>query len=49
MDKLAKILTGPASIDKIVVEGHTCSMGDESYNKILSEERAENIAKVLKA
>lgn len=49
MDKLAKILTGPASIDKIVVEGHTCSMGDEAYNKFLSEERAENIAKVLKA
>ena len=48
MDKLSKILSGPSNIDKIVVEGHTCSMGDEAYNKDLSERRASNIAQVLK-
>ena len=46
--KLRKILNGPQSIDKIIVEGHTCSMGKEGYNKDLSKRRAGNISTYLK-
>ena len=33
----------------IVIEGHTDSMGDEKYNKVLSQKRAESIRKYLVA
>ena len=33
----------------MIVTGHTCSLGTEEHNHILSRERAEQVATVLRA
>ncbi|MEA1920808.1 MAG: OmpA family protein [Campylobacterota bacterium] len=33
---------------KVVIEGHTCNLGGELYNKELSKNRAQTVSKVLK-
>ncbi|NOR73774.1 MAG: OmpA family protein, partial [Draconibacterium sp.] len=46
LDKLASKLSASKEYD-IVVGGHTCSVGSESYNKELSEKRAQAVVKYL--
>ncbi len=47
LDDMAKRLTNSPNIKKIIVEGHTCTMGSDEYNADLSQKRAETIKKWL--
>jgi outer membrane protein OmpA-like peptidoglycan-associated protein len=46
LDKLASDLNASKEYD-IVVGGHTCNIGSDSYNMKLSEERAQSVVKYL--
>lgn len=46
IEEIAKMLNTDSSL-KIRIEGHTDSQGNDSYNKKLSEERAEEVVKIL--
>ncbi|WP_167613675.1 OmpA family protein [Maribellus sediminis] len=46
LDKLAEQLTAAKEFD-IVIGGHTCNIGTESYNMGLSERRAQAVVKYL--
>jgi len=46
LDKLADQLNGSKEYD-IVIGGHTCNVGEENYNKGLSEKRAQAVVKYL--
>jgi len=44
LDKLGRVLTTPQySAYRVQIEGHTDSIGSDSYNRRLSERRAENV------
>ena len=43
IDKVAKYVSDKQSAAKIVIEGHTCFMGTDSYNEDLSYRRAKTI------
>jgi OOP family OmpA-OmpF porin len=45
-DVLSKLL-GCASIEAVVIEGHTDRLGSQQYNQKLSEKRADNVKKYL--
>jgi OOP family OmpA-OmpF porin len=48
LDKLGNVLTAPEySANRVQVEGHTDSIGSESYNLRLSERRAESVKQYL--
>jgi outer membrane protein OmpA-like peptidoglycan-associated protein len=48
LDKLGKVLTAPQySTYRVQVEGHTDSIGSDSYNRRLSEKRAESVKRYL--
>lgn len=43
LEEIAKKIS-KSGIARVVVEGHTDNTGDESYNRVLSEKRAKNVA-----
>lgn len=43
LDDIGRKLVNNPNIKKIIVEGHTCTMGSEQYNTTLSQKRAETI------
>ncbi|MCB1206571.1 MAG: OmpA family protein [Verrucomicrobiae bacterium] len=46
--ELARALEDPRLRNKkIEVQGHTCDLGDEDYNRKLSQKRAEEVVRVL--
>ena len=48
LDKLGKVLTAPQySAYRVQVEGHTDNIGSDSYNRRLSEKRAESVKRYL--
>ncbi|MDD3609634.1 MAG: OmpA family protein [Halothiobacillaceae bacterium] len=47
LDELIAELKGMKSVDKILVVGHTDSIGTEAYNQKLSERRAATVKKYL--
>jgi OmpA-OmpF porin, OOP family len=48
LDKLGKVLTAPEySIYRVQIEGHTDSLGSDSYNQRLSERRAQSVKRYL--
>jgi outer membrane protein OmpA-like peptidoglycan-associated protein len=48
LDKLGRVLTTPQySAYRVQIEGHTDSIGSDSYNQRLSERRAESIKRYL--
>ena len=48
LDKLGRVLTGPQySAYRVMIEGHTDSIGSDSYNRRLSERRAESVKRYL--
>jgi len=47
LKSLVEILKGPRGLNKLVIEGHTCSIGADTYNKKLSQRRADAIKKWL--
>ena len=48
LDKLGRVLTGPQySAYRVMIEGHTDSIGADSYNRRLSEKRAESVKRYL--
>jgi outer membrane protein OmpA-like peptidoglycan-associated protein len=48
LDKLGKVLTAPQySTYRVQVEGHTDSIGSDSYNQRLSQKRAESVKRYL--
>jgi outer membrane protein OmpA-like peptidoglycan-associated protein len=48
LEKLGKVLTAPQySAYRVQVEGHTDSIGSDSYNRRLSERRAESVKRYL--
>ena len=48
IDKLGKVLTAPQySLYRVQVEGHTDSIGSDSYNQRLSERRADSVKRYL--
>jgi outer membrane protein OmpA-like peptidoglycan-associated protein len=48
MDKLGKVLTDPQySAYRVEIEGHTDSIGSDSYNQRLSQRRAESVKHYL--
>lgn len=47
LDKLAQLI-GPEGAAKIAIEGHTDSKGDDTYNRRLSERRAQAVRDYLK-
>lgn len=40
---LAKLVTGPKGLEKLIIEGHTCAIGSDKYNFELSLRRAQSI------
>jgi len=48
LDKLGKVLTAPQySTYRVQVEGHTDNVGSDSYNRRLSEKRAQSVKRYL--
>jgi outer membrane protein OmpA-like peptidoglycan-associated protein len=48
LDKLGKVLTAPQySAYRVQIEGHTDSLGSDSYNQRLSEKRAQSVKRYL--
>jgi outer membrane protein OmpA-like peptidoglycan-associated protein len=48
IDKLGKVLTAPQySLYHVQIEGHTDSVGSETYNQALSQRRAESVKRYL--
>lgn len=47
LKSLVDILNGPRGLNKLVIEGHTCAIGADAYNKKLSQRRADAIKKWL--
>jgi outer membrane protein OmpA-like peptidoglycan-associated protein len=48
LDKLGRVLTTPQySAYRVEIEGHTDSIGSDSYNRRLSERRAESVKRYL--
>lgn len=47
MGNLAKLLNSGSPIQKIIIEGHTCNMGESEYNRRLSYQRANVIKETL--
>ena len=47
LTKLIELVRGPYPLKKLVIEGHTCSIGGTSYNAKLSRERAESVRRFL--
>jgi outer membrane protein OmpA-like peptidoglycan-associated protein len=48
LDKLGRVLTVPQhSAYRVMIEGHTDSIGSDSYNRRLSERRAESVKRYL--
>ena len=48
LDKLGRVLTTPPySAYRVQIEGHTDSIGSDSYNQRLSERRAESVRRYL--
>ncbi len=45
--KVAQAINGPHGLEKLVIEGHTCSLGSTSYNLKLSERRARAVMNYL--
>ena len=43
LNSIGESLIASDKLDKLVIEGHTCSIGSESYNEILSRRRAAAI------
>lgn len=43
LNDLGKLVTGPKGLDKLIIEGHTCSIGSDQYNYELSVKRANAI------
>lgn len=48
LDKLVKVFNAYPETN-ILIEGHTDNVGDETYNKTLSQKRAESVGNYLKA
>lgn len=47
MQRLSEILREQATIERVVIEGHTCDLGSEAYNQRLSDRRAITVEKWL--
>jgi len=47
LQEFADYLLGPAGFKQLVIEGHTDSIGSETYNQSLSERRANQVRRVL--
>lgn len=43
LKKVGSVITGPRGLDRLVIEGHTCSIGTTQYNYKLSKRRALSI------
>ena len=49
LDEVAALLTNERAAAKVDIAGHTDSVGDESYNRYLSEQRATSVKAYLVA
>ena len=47
LTEVAKVLNDHPEIKRVTVEGHTDSVGSSQYNKVLSQQRAEAVARWL--
>ena len=47
LEKLTKIMQQHSDIEKVLIEGHTCDIGTEQYNQILSDHRALSVERWL--
>ena len=47
LKSLIESLQQGKKLDRLVIEGHTCSIGSRSYNKTLSTRRAKSIKQIL--
>jgi outer membrane protein OmpA-like peptidoglycan-associated protein len=47
LDEVAKMLKDNPQVERISVEGHTDSTGSADFNRKLSQQRAESVAKYL--
>ncbi len=47
LNQVADVINGHAEIQRVVVEGHTDSVGEEAYNQQLSQRRAQSVATYL--
>jgi outer membrane protein OmpA-like peptidoglycan-associated protein len=47
LDEVAKVLKDNPQIEQVSVEGHTDSTGSADFNRKLSQQRAESVAKYL--
>lgn len=49
LDQVADVINGHPELQRIVVEGHTDSVGKADKNRVLSQNRADSVMKYLKA
>ncbi len=47
LDRLSQIMQQHSSIERVVIEGHTCDIGSDQYNLKLSDRRAASVEKWL--
>jgi outer membrane protein OmpA-like peptidoglycan-associated protein len=47
LNDLVKSINTPPTLERLVIEGHTCNMGSSTYNRDLSRKRAKAVRDIL--